>query len=161
MISYGTILWYQHFGLSWKAPGFNRKDLSSILGGGIALTAHLFNHYVSQRCAWVWNFLFFRSSHLEVFLRKGVLKICSKFTGEHLCRSVISVKLLSNFIEIAFWHRCSPVNLLRIFRTPFPTNTSEWLVLIFGWAASIWQWFILSSVARAWAPPFVHLMMFW
>ena len=25
----------------------------------------------------------------------------------------------SNFIEIAFWHGCSPVNLLHIFRTPF------------------------------------------
>ena len=29
-----------------------------------------------------------------MFLRKGVLKICSKFTREHPCRSVISVKLL-------------------------------------------------------------------
>ena len=37
----------------------------------------------------------YRSSHTEVFLRKGVLKICSKFTGEHPCRSVISYKLQS------------------------------------------------------------------
>ena len=44
-----------------------------------------------------------------MLLRKGLLKICSKFTGEHQC-----------FIEIAFWHECSPVNLLHIFRTPFP-----------------------------------------
>ena len=29
----------------------------------------------------------FRSSHPEVFLEKGVLKRCSKFTGEHPCRS--------------------------------------------------------------------------
>ena len=35
-----------------------------------------------------------RSSHPEVFLRKGVLKTCSKFTGEHPCRSVISIKFL-------------------------------------------------------------------
>ena len=35
-----------------------------------------------------------RSSHPEVFLGKGFLKIYSKFTGEHLCRSVISIKLL-------------------------------------------------------------------
>ena len=28
-----------------------------------------------------------------MFLGKGVLKICSKFTGEHPCRSVISIKL--------------------------------------------------------------------
>ena len=30
----------------------------------------------------------FKSSHPDVFLRKGVLRICSKFTGEHPCRSV-------------------------------------------------------------------------
>ena len=35
-----------------------------------------------------------RSSPPELFLGKGVLKICSKFTGEHPCRSAISVKLL-------------------------------------------------------------------
>ena len=32
-----------------------------------------------------------RSSYLEVFLGKGVLKICSKFTGEHPCQSVNSI----------------------------------------------------------------------
>ena len=35
-----------------------------------------------------------RSRPSEVFLRKAVLKICSKFTGEHPCQSAISVKLL-------------------------------------------------------------------
>ena len=30
-----------------------------------------------------------RSSHPKMFLGKGVLKICSKFTGDHPCRSVI------------------------------------------------------------------------
>ena len=54
-----------------------------------------------------------------MFLGKGVLKICSKFTGEHPCRSVISIKLQSSFIEIIFWYGCSPVNFLHIFRTPF------------------------------------------
>ena len=39
----------------------------------------------------------FRSSPPEVFLGKGLLKICSKFTGEHPCRSVISIKLQSKF----------------------------------------------------------------
>ena len=34
-------------------------------------------------------FAFYRSSRPEVFLG-GFLKICSKFTGEHPCRSVIS-----------------------------------------------------------------------
>ena len=32
--------------------------------------------------------------------------------------------------EIALWHECSPVNLWHIFRTPFPKNTSGWLLLL-------------------------------
>ena len=70
-----------------------------------------------------------RSSHSEVLLRKGALKTCSKFPAEHPCRSTISIKLQSNFTEIALRHGCSPVNLLHIFRTPFPRNTSGWLLL--------------------------------
>ena len=70
------------------------------------------------------------SSRSEMFLGKGVLKICSKFTGEHLYQSVISIRLLCNFIEIALWHGCSPVNLLFIFRTSFPKSTSGQLLLI-------------------------------
>ena len=31
--------------------------------------------------------------------------------------------MLCNFIEITFRHGCSPVNLLHIFRTPFPKTT--------------------------------------
>ena len=54
--------------------------------------------------------VYFRSSHPEVFLEKAVLKICSKFTGEHPCRSAISIKLQSDVIEIALRHGCSPVN---------------------------------------------------
>ena len=71
----------------------------------------------------------YRSSHLKEFLGKGVLKICSKFIGEHPCRSVISIKLQSNFIEMTFRQGCSSVNLLHIFRTPFPKNTCRWLHL--------------------------------
>ena len=71
----------------------------------------------------------YRSSHPEVFLEKGVLNICSKFAGEHPCRSAISINLLCNFIEIALRHGCSPANLLHIPRTPFLKTTSEWLLL--------------------------------
>ena len=39
------------------------------------------------------------------------------------------IKLQSNFIEIALWQGCTPVNLLHIFRTPFPKNTSGRLFL--------------------------------
>ena len=74
----------------------------------------------------------FRNSSPEVFLRNGVLKICSKYTGEHQCRSVISLKLQSNFIEIVLRHGCSPVNLLHIFRTAIFKNTSVRLLLDVG-----------------------------
>ena len=59
-----------------------------------------------------------------MFLGKSLPKICSKFTGEHPCRSEVSIKSLCNLIEIAFRHGCSTINLLHIFRTPFPKNTS-------------------------------------
>ena len=50
----------------------------------------------------------------KLFLRKCVRKICSNFKGEHPCQSVISIKLLCNFIEITLRHGCPPVNLLHI-----------------------------------------------
>ena len=53
---------------------------------------------------WISN----RSSPPKLFLGKGVVKICYKFTGEHPCRSAISMKLC-NFIEITLRHECSPV----------------------------------------------------
>ena len=65
-----------------------------------------------------------------MFLRKAVLKICSKYTGEHSCRSVISIQLSCNSIEIALQHGCSSVNFLHTFRTLFSRNTS-------GGAASV------------------------
>ena len=37
-----------------------------------------------------------RKSPWKVFLGKGVLKISNKFTREHPCRSVVSIKLLWN-----------------------------------------------------------------
>ena len=66
-----------------------------------------------------------RGSPLDVFLGKGVLKICSKFTGERPYRRV----MLCNFIEITFWHGCSPVNLQHIFRTSSLENTYGGLLL--------------------------------
>ena len=53
-------------------------------------------------------------------LEKGVLIICSKFTGENPCRSAISIKLQRNFIEITLRHWFSPVNVRHISKTPFP-----------------------------------------
>ena len=70
-----------------------------------------------------------RSSHPEMFLGKGALKKCSKFTGELPCRSAISIKLFCFALQlkITIRHGCSPVHLLHIFRTAFLKNTSGWL----------------------------------
>ena len=70
------------------------------------------------------------SSSSEAFLGNIVLKICSKFTGEHACRSVILIKLLCNFIKITLLYGCYPVNLLHIFRIPFYNNTYGGLLLL-------------------------------
>ena len=64
-----------------------------------------------------------------MLLRKGVLKICCKFAGEHPCQSAISMKLICNFIKITLRHGCSSVNLLLIFRPLFLKSTSWWLLL--------------------------------
>ena len=58
-----------------------------------------------------------------VFLRKGVLMTCSKFTEENPCRSEISIKLLCKFTEFTFRH--APVNLLHIFRTSLENISLE------------------------------------
>ena len=42
-----------------------------------------------------------RSSPSEVFLGKGILKICSKFIGEHPYRSAFSIKLPCNLLCFA------------------------------------------------------------
>ena len=65
-----------------------------------------------------------RSSPPELFLGKGVLKICSKFTGQHPCRSAISIKLQSNLFlrtplegcsySIVFRSSRSTANLLTV-----------------------------------------------
>ena len=85
----------------------------------------------------------YRGSPPEAFLGKGVLKICSKFTGEHPHRSAILVKLQSSFIEIPLRYGCSLVNLLHILRTSSSKKTSGRLLLNIELFKRFWR---LSSV---------------
>ena len=71
------------------------------------------------------HFITIKDSPPKVFLRKGVLKLCSKFAGEHSYRSAISINLLCNFGN----NGCSPVNLLHIFITRFSKKTPGRLLL--------------------------------
>ena len=45
------------------------------------------------------------------------------------CRSVISIKMLYNFVEITLRYGFSPVNLWHIFRTLFCKNSTGGLLL--------------------------------
>ena len=72
-------------------------------------------------CLWIEEDFSSRSIPPEVFIGKGVLKICSKFTGEHPCRSCFATLLKS--------HGCTPVYFLHIFSSR--KNTSGGLLLKF------------------------------
>ena len=60
----------------------------------ILVLCHMFRFWKERLCNYT-------SSRPEVFLWKGGLKICGKFTEEQPWGSVISVRLRSIFIEIA------------------------------------------------------------
>ena len=125
--------------LSWRRPLLYRNQsidllrLVSIWNGlrhKRVKTYFVFINRISVFSDWIkWIGNTYRSRHTEMFLRKDVLKICSKFTGEHSSQSVISIKLLCSFIEIELWHVSSAVNLLRISRIPFPRKTAVWPLL--------------------------------
>ena len=63
----------------------------------------------------------FRSSHPEVFCKKGILRSFTKFTGKHLKPATLLKKSL--------WHRCFPVNSVKFLRTPFYKEHLWWLLL--------------------------------
>ena len=109
--------------------GYNKIITSTIFNTNFfwfIITIHLYDILLIQN---LFQFVICRSSYPEVFLVKGVLKICSIFTGVHPCQSVISIKLLCSFIEITLCHGCSPINLLHVFKTRFSKNTSGRLLL--------------------------------
>ena len=65
-----------------------------------------------------------RTSHPEVFLEKGVLKICSKYTGEYPCRSVILINLLHIFRTL-FLKNISGRLFLKLLRTLFHSTLTS------------------------------------
>ena len=88
-----------------------------------------------------------------VLVGKRVLKLCCKVTGEHQCRSAISINLQSNFIEITLRHGCSPVNLLHIFRAlsmvnptyPRQSSCNESYLTILPWMKTSLNFFIFLT----------------
>ena len=81
-------------------------------------------------------FITHRSTPSEVFLGKDVLKIYSKFTREHPCLSVVSMKFLYSFIEIIYGMGFL-VNFQHISITPFYKNTFGGLLLVYLWFSDV------------------------
>ena len=74
-----------------------------------------------------------RSSHQRCSMKKGVLRNFTKFTGKHLCQSLLFNKVAglrpATLLKKRLWHRCFPMNFAKFLRTPFLQNTSGRLVL--------------------------------
>ena len=72
---------------------------------------------------WQINNLRFRSSHLKVFCKKGVLGNFTNFIGTHLCQRLSFNKVSglrpATLLKKSLWHRCFPVNFVKFLRTPF------------------------------------------
>ena len=74
------------------------------------------------------------NSHGNVFSKKGVLSYFTKFTGKHLCRSLVFKKdaglrlstLLKNSSQPQHW--CFPVNFEKLLRIPIFTEHLRWLL---------------------------------
>ena len=78
--------------------------------------------------------VFYRSSCLEIFCRKGFLRNVAKFTGKHLCQSLFFTKVAglrlrpATLVNKRLWHRCFPVNFGKFLRTSFFTEHLRWLL---------------------------------
>ena len=64
------------------------------------------------------DYKLYRSSHPEVFCKKGVLRNFAKLTGEHLCQSPVQA-WPANLLTKRLWQRCFPVNFAKFLRTAF------------------------------------------
>ena len=77
----------------------------------------------------------FRSSHPEVFCKKGVLRNFANFAGKHLCQSLFFNKIEdlnpATLLKKSLWHRCFPVNFAKFLRTSFLQNTSGGCFYVF------------------------------
>ena len=82
--------------------------------------AELFNEYCTNT---VEKSSSKRSSLPEVFCTKGVLRNFAKFTGKHLCQSLIFNKVTglrpATLLKKRFWHSRFPMNFAKFQTTPF------------------------------------------
>ena len=86
------------------------KELSSEQVPGITWFSNLLGKYVQKQPS-------------EVFYKKGVLRNFTKFTGKHLFQCLffnnVAGPTSPTLLKKRRWHRCVPVNFVKILRTFF------------------------------------------
>ena len=74
-----------------------------------------------------------RSSHQRIYMKEGVLRNFTKFSGKHLCQCLFFNKQYIgtglNFIKKETLHWCFLVNFAKFQRTPFSQNIIGRLLL--------------------------------
>ena len=76
-----------------------------------------------------------RSSRLEVFSKKLVIKNFTKFSGKYLCQSIFFNKVAglrpATLLKKRLWHSCFPENFVKFLRAPLFTEHLHihWLLL--------------------------------
>ena len=107
--------------------------------------------------SWQKKYFNFRSSHPEVFCKKGALKNFTKSIGKHLCQSLFFNKVAglrpATLLKKRLWHRCFPVSFVRFLWTPFLKEHLWWLLLQLedysSYQAKIFSYKLSSSLISA------------
>ena len=73
------------------------------------------------------NYKIYRSSHLRIFYKKGVLKNFTNLTGNQLCCRLFLAKLQA--FRLRLQHICFPATFAKFIRTPILKNIYERLLL--------------------------------
>ena len=70
-----------------------------------------------------------RSSHPEVFCKKGDARNFVKSTEKHLCHSLFFGLRPATLLKKGLWHRCFPVNFVKFLRILLHIEHLWWLLL--------------------------------
>ena len=98
-----------------------------------------------------------RSSHLEVFCEKGVLKNFAKFTKKHLCQSLFWIKLQPSGLYI-YWKRDSGTGIflwILLNKNTFFNGTHPEVVF------SMFSFELFSVISKAFVDDFEHVFICW
>ena len=67
--------------------------------------------------------------HQRCSKRNFVLKYSAIFTGNHLCESLLSIKLKKRLLKKRLQNRCFPINIAKFLRTSIFKNICKLLLL--------------------------------